>query len=690
MPDNHELAYLRNRLVASDPSLDRLRSGVRAVLTAGLAAALFLLVPPLLGKPYESTLAGIVVPMMAGVAVQDPGRKQQQVTMALIPFVASVALVLGSLAANNVLLSRGLFLLTIFAAFQARRFGARGTALGMIGYLSYFYAILLNVPASQVAWDPLFVFIGCAIAYAVQFWLVPEHPGRMLLSQLRAYRARIAALLHDLVQWLDRGSKRRDDRIDRQLAALNQQSLGLESRLKDFARDDAEAASDLIRDRVLRCEIAAETLVDVCHSLQDADADARRPLGRLLQSLAGRVVGRRLDRAAWAAQLAGIHTLSDQLCWRLQQAAKALADAAPWQADLPEMRDNKGNAERAASQGDEDEHQHWWSDDITRRALQACAAALGAMVVGAALSPQHWYWAVIAAFVVFTQTGTVGQAASKAWLRVLATVAGVCLGLVVAELVHGNRLLELSLLFVLIAIGFYTFRGWQTVYVAVLTAMLAMLYELLGMYSPGVLLQRLEETAIGAVMAVAAAAVIRPVHTRDESGRQSASLLRSARDLLQRALDTPSPPREAVRDLDRSLQAVRQLLGSVTGSAYPGRKENRRRHLRRVSHIVFCVRHCYNLAACHELALAEPAPLHDAGVVLAANMDSVAKVLDADQDRPAPSVSIVPLPAETAPAASRGKEREEQQRLAADWLAQANELLAEIVGRAERRSGQQD
>lgn len=293
---------------------------------------------------------------------------------------------------------------------------------------------------------------------------------------------------------------------------------------------------------------------------------------------------------------------------------------------------------------------------------------------------------MIAAFVVFTRTATVGQAASKAWLRVLATVAGVGLGLVVAELVHGNRTLELSLLFVLIAIGFYTFQGWQTVYVTVLTAMLAMLYELLGMYSPGVLLQRLEETAVGAAMAVLAAAVILPVHTRDESGRKSAALLRSARDLLKRALETPSPPRDAVRDLDRNLQAVRQLLGSVTGSAYPGPKENRRHHLRRVSEIVFCVRHCYNLAARHGLSLAQPAPLHDAAAVLATNMDTAATVLDADEDCRTASISIVPLPPKATQTPPLGAGQEEQQRLAADWLAEANELLGEIVGRAKYRA----
>ena len=67
--------------------------------------------------------------------------------------------------------------------------------------------MLFKMPPDKALWDPLFVFIGCAIAFAIHFWLVPEHPGRMLRSELRACRARIAALLHDLARWLEQDGK---------------------------------------------------------------------------------------------------------------------------------------------------------------------------------------------------------------------------------------------------------------------------------------------------------------------------------------------------------------------------------------------------------------------------------------------------------------------------------------------------
>ena len=59
----------------------------------------------------------------------------------------------------------------------------------------------------------------------------------MLRSELRAWRARIRALLHDLAGQLEQGKGAGLERIDAHLERLNAQSLGLEARLADFACD---------------------------------------------------------------------------------------------------------------------------------------------------------------------------------------------------------------------------------------------------------------------------------------------------------------------------------------------------------------------------------------------------------------------------------------------------------------------
>jgi|GEM_PF-5131213 len=617
------LRYLRDCLLASDPALERLKSGLRAVLTAGACAGAFLLLTRLLGLEYKLSLAGIVVPMIAAAALPDAGRRQQQITMAWVPVVASAVLVLGSQVAGNPWLSGGCFLLIIFAAFEVRRFGPRATGLGTIAYQSFFYALLLKVPPAQALWNPLFVFSGCAIAFLIRFWVVPEHPGRMLRSELRAWRARIAVLLHVLEA---RASRKR---IDAHLAALNGQSLGLESRIADFAENPDEGRAAGLRAQVLHTELAAETVAAAARAAPHADG------------------------------------LPEALRWRLHRAREVLAALPAYHPDLPAMRDERKPQQNPPR-----------PQDTTRRALQACAAALGALLAGRALAPDHWFWAVFASFVVFTRSATVGQTLSGAWRQVLATMAGVAVGIAVAELVHGNRIVELSLLFVFVAAGYYAFQGMQITYTVLLSAMLAMLYELMGMNSPGLLLLRLEETAVGAASAILAARFVFPAHTRDESGSKSADLLRAAGKLL-RAVWLESQPDAwygAMRELDRKLQALRQALGPVTGTAYPGSKENRRQRLARLARIAYCVRHCCFLAMQGAPELAAAKPLREAAGELAARMDGVAALLDPPTETQAPSATPPALALPPAPAGEAGIPLQ----LAVRWLGETDQALRAI------------
>ncbi|MGJ7916804.1 FUSC family protein [Massilia sp. LXY-6] len=679
--DRHRLAYLIDRLVASDPALERLRGSLRGVLTAGIAAGLFLLLTRRLGLKFELSLGGIVVPMIAAVALPDAGRRQQQVTMAWVPVVASAMLVLGSLVGGNPWLSGGCFLLIIFVAFEVRRFGPRAGGLGTIAYQSFFYALLLKVPASKAYWDPLFVFAGCAIAFGIRFWLVPEHPGRMLRNELRAWRARIAALLHDLARRLDDGGKAGGEaagkRVDAHLAALNGQSLGLESRLAGFARDPDGADTAALRAEVLHGELAAEAVAAAVRAAGGSGDRERRRLAAGLRALAEEVGhGRAIDSAAWSARYApAAGVLPEALRWRLRRALDTLARLPSLRQPSPAMRDERQPLPIPASAGAG--NRAWWDDDTTRRALQACAAALAALLAGRALSPDHWFWAVFASFVVFARTATVGQTLSGAWRQILATVAGVCVGIAAAELVHGHRGIELSLLFVFIAAGFYAFHGMQNAYTVLLSAMLAMLYELMGMNSPGLLLLRLEETAIGALSAVLSARLVLPAHTRDESGSKSAGLLRAAAGLL-RAVWTnrqAAAQHAAMRELDRAVQALRQALGPVTGTDYPGSKQNRRQHLARLARLAYCVRHGCALAMHHAPRLAQSDPLREAAGVLASRLDGTAGLLASPERRTQPQEA---LPALVLPEEKRADADAIPFQLAARWLVETDQALRAV------------
>lgn len=691
--------YLLDRLIASDPALDRFKSGLRALLTALVSAGVFLLITHLIDLEYKLSLCGIVVPMIAVVAMQEPGRSQQKGTMAWVPVLASAALIVGTLVAENPWLSGALFLLTIFVAFQARRFGPRGASLGVIAYQSFFFALLFKTPPEEMLWDPVFVFIGCAIGYAVHFWLVPERPGRVLHGEVRAYRARIAALLHDLARWLEadvegaRRAKAGQKRIDAHLAALNAQSLALDARLAGFARDGAGADVERLREQVVRCELAAETIADVARSLHD-DAAARRPLALSLRALEGVAAKQApsFDLQGWEAAL----PLLDDARWRLGQSARVLDSMAPWRTPLPALGDEHKpqpaqQQQAAAPAKMEGGKGRSMFDDTTRRALQACAAALAALLIGHLTAPQHWYWAVFSAFIVFTRSATVGQTQSSAWRQVLASLAGLCIGVVCVQIVQGSQGGELALLFVFVAIGFYAFKGVQNVYTMMLTAMLAMLWELMGMDSASLLLLRLGETTAGGISAVLVARLVLPVSTRDESDSKGADLLHAAGHLLAAALeDGERPPLYLpVRDLDRKLQALRQTLGPVTHPAYLGGKDEHRQQLRRLARIAFCVRHFYNLVASHgsqaDAALAHAHAVQARARALAPELDAVAARLEAPGApgarpvQPGPSEAVMPPLDQAGADGDDGRADHRLLRIATRWLQEAHKLLQPML-----------
>jgi uncharacterized membrane protein YccC len=278
--------------------------------------------------------------------------------------------------------------------------------------------------------------------------------------------------------------------------------------------------------------------------------------------------------------------------------------------------------------------------------------------------------------VVFTRATTRGQALAGAWIRILGNVAGLALGLALAELVHRSPALQVGLLFAFVAIGFYLFEAFPPAYTALLTAMLAMLYELLGKYSPGLLALRLEETLAGALIAVLCAAVVAPVHTTDQSDQECAALLRAAARLLRTAFAGPEKPptRDAVRELDARLQALRQALAPVTRPGVPARKSGHRERLQDFSLLVYCMRHFYDLCVEQAGGLAQDRSLAQRAGLVADNMEALAQALGAGPQGSKPPVLRAWPPREDeqgAPAAGRV----EPARIAAHWLAEANAVL---------------
>src|SRR5699024_5180036 len=150
----------------------------------------------------------------------------------------------------------------------------------------------------------------------------------------------------------------------------------------------------------------------------------------------------------------------------------------------------------------------------TRQAIQAASASVLAIAAGELISPHRWYWAAIAAFVVFTGTNSRGELLVKGWQRMAGTVLGVIAGVVIATAAQGHTMVDTALMFACIFMGFYLLRLSYALMIFWITIMVALVYTLLGYFSDELLLLRLEETAVGVAAGAVVAIVLLPMSVR--------------------------------------------------------------------------------------------------------------------------------------------------------------------------------
>ncbi|MFE7568754.1 FUSC family protein [Streptomyces sp. NPDC057539] len=232
-------------------------AGLRTVA----AVALSLLVLALLGTGVTYLVAGAMTAMVSTFAIKEKQVRGQAVTLALGLPVALAAMSLGALLSTRIIAGDALFVALIFAAAYSRRFGERGTALGLIGFQMYFVALFVGADTADlpVLWKTLAIASVCSAI--VRFAVVPETPQRVLKRLRDAFRARLAQLVTSQIELLDATPEQLDKVVDdlrRRTARLHDAALMIQGRLEEGTRDAATAA--LLQRRVADAEIAAERL----------------------------------------------------------------------------------------------------------------------------------------------------------------------------------------------------------------------------------------------------------------------------------------------------------------------------------------------------------------------------------------------------------------------------------------------
>ncbi|MCJ0891492.1 FUSC family protein [Rhodococcus sp. ARC_M5] len=554
-------------LDASDPGQVRLRSASATTLTVLLAMVTLVLTTRAIGQPVTVAMLGTVVAMQASAAVKDKDQRSRLITTALMALPASAAVTLAALLSELGKVADVGFIAVLFAAVWVRRFGPRGTALGMVAFISYFFALFLRATPGQLPMLIAAILGGLAIALFVRAVIFPDRPVVEVRRLLFAMRAVSASVL----EAASAGESRDLNLVRRRLDRLGNTALMIDDWLD---RHDAgqllSVTSTDLSHRVFDAQIATEQLVSSLWALDPAKpwptalGQATTALGSVLQNTPSSEQLRAARRlAATAAERAdpstpaGIATVSAQRAVQSHIAihhitTNAVAiDAGPRVVPEPATKDEPSGL-----------------NPSTKAAIQVAVATSAATVLGELVSPDRWYWAVLTAFLVFTGASTRGEILTRAGQRVLGTIAGVLAGVVIAALVGSNQPVQLVLIVVCVFLAFYLVTVAYALLSFFVTILLAMLYGLLGTFSIEVLELRIIETAVGGLVGMASAYFIFSTSTRKTLVGNVDTYLEQLDTLIESSVESVLAPGSAT-DLVASTRTLDNALKDVLTSGKP-------------------------------------------------------------------------------------------------------------------------
>ncbi|MCO7196863.1 FUSC family protein, partial [Pseudonocardia sp. McavD-2-B] len=661
---------LRTWAAAVDPGHTRLHLAAVATAAMLLAAVAASVLRALTGQPITIVLFSVVLAMISNLAVNENDLRRRRVTTALMVVPAAASATVSALLSTNRVAADVVFVLVMMVAVAVRRYGPRGVALGMAAFMPFFFVQFLHAGPGELPFLLAGVVIGIGSTFLLRCLVFTRRSEAVLDALFRAFEARLHALLLTAVEAVENADGEPDlDPLVRAQARLNETALLVTDRL-----DDTDSGTDTgpdavagpvagLRQWIVDSELAAERVAmsvrrSVEHHDPIPDGD-RAELAEGLRALAaatavgtpGAIAARLYDGARSAVadivdRPAGVGPAAREQ--RIGFAVVRLADAMQTTVEQARLRiAEHHDTDRETAGGDpapgpvpEQVPPPAGRDRFgglalhTRQAVQVGVATSLAIVVGELISPARWYWAVIAAFVVFAGTASRGDVLSRGWARAVGTAGGVVAGMLLALLVGGNVVASLALLFVCVFLALYLVRISQAMMAFWITAVLALLYGVIGQFSVQTLVLRVEETVVGGALGMLAAYLVLPTRSRTAFAEALDDALTAVDVSLRTSVDAALGRPGAGDPLEKA-RAVDTAVATVRTRAVPLQHPVARRPLRRGVHhtvrVVGAVDHYTRQLAAQATTASVPgwaATLGPAAERGRADLDRLRRILD--------------------------------------------------------------
>jgi uncharacterized membrane protein YccC len=568
------------------------RPNFAAGLRAGLATVLPLLLIPLLGHPelMWASLAGF------GAVLADKGGayRTRALSMSAIAVASSLAVFLGTLTAGYPLLACLLVLAAVGLGAFVRLFGAEATSIGVLSSVSLVVALANPVPdvrGALVCAGFALLGTGWSALLSLVLWpLRPYRPARLAsadsLRQLAVVaRSLVSATTDPTAQVARRsqlgrareaieraraalGSSRRSrpgpSRRGEQLVALveaSDQLFGALTALEDGLALESYEQSELLREQLDR---VAELIEDELTRLADAICDERA----LAYSAA--------CQAALATIEPHVDTRTEHVPRLLLRAVERLERVIELgrAIDDPSLKPLSGRAEPSELSTEASKlslmRDHLTLDSaMFRHALRTAIATASAVLFMHALHVEHGYWATLTCLVIMQPHGAATWA--KALQRVLGTVIGAGVAVLIASLVHDPSVI-VAFVFAFVTVGMALLPLNYGAFAVFLTPGFVLLAE----RNAGELdlaWVRVVDTLLGALIALLGSRLLFPLSERDQFRPLMDKAVLTLRGLLEVAA-APAPSNTQLRTARRQLglallnaEASYQRLLSESGLA---------------------------------------------------------------------------------------------------------------------------
>ncbi len=557
-------------LVSSDPGLNRLRLAAQSVLTIAVALAAEWTFVHLTGalqvsNPANASVAtaaqvaaanhdllaialllGAIVGLTASAGVQDHTAKGQAITLLILPLPIISALALGIGIGDHRVVALVVIALVLAAGTYLRRFGPRGFLAGQLLFIGYFVGFSLHsaVTVGDLGWLAAEVGVGFGVVAAVRFALFYPHRGRALERSRRSFDARsrhVTSLVLELFDTVP-PEPRHAARLHRQLIRLNEAALMVDAQLGDPDAVPDGSSGELLHQRLFDIELALTNIARFAESMarQDLPVERRSEARLALLDLAsGDNNGAKAHADALIGQLhaagrppAGENRTAAVVAHRFAGSVIDLCDAlTEWMA-LGSLDAEKGTFQSSVvllggwlpgsaqvSSAASLEGGRRWGERAglaryTRNAIQIGVAAGLAIALGVLISPQRFYWAVLAAFIAFMGAHNAGEQVRKALFRVGGTVIGIGVGSLLVSAIGHHTAWSIAGILLSLFLGLYLFRISYAFLAVAITITVSQLYQQLGEFTNSLLVVRLEETALGSAIAIVVVMVVLPLRTR--------------------------------------------------------------------------------------------------------------------------------------------------------------------------------